>query len=297
MLLEDHSDWEILYYIYDMVDELLKVISPIATQKLLVNQNNRGGRPPQLDLASVISLGIFKFALGVEDTKHYHRILLWHYNDQLGKIPTYANFNRLLNQSLPWIIMILQLLMHRNKSSSEALYFIDSTSLKACENKRIFHHKVLDGIAGRGKTSMGWFYGLKLHMVCNANGDLVSMLFTPGNVDDRRPVKKLLKKLKGLVVADAGYVSATLMKELSLQGITFITDVRKSMKRLMTPTQHALLKLRQRAEIVFSNIKYRLSAVQTKARSPVGYLRRCIFACLTYLFQRSLLTESKQLTT
>ena len=130
---------------------------------------------------------------------------------------------------------------------------------------------------------MGWFFGFKLHAVCDSLGRLVSLMITSGNTDDRKFVFKLLKGLKGLCIADAGYVSKELMHALYQQGILFLTDVKKSMKRLMTDTQHAVLKLRQRIEGVFSCLKHRLKAEASIARSPLGYFSRCLYACLAFV--------------
>ena len=40
----------------------------------------------------------------------------------------------------------------------------------------------------RGKSSMGWFYGFKLHLIVNDRGELLAVQRTPGNTDDRKPV-------------------------------------------------------------------------------------------------------------
>ncbi len=294
MLLENHSEWEILYFIFDIVDTLLKHIDPLVKKKLLGNPVSKGGRPLQLSLAAIISFGIFRYVLAIHDVKHYHRHLVCHYNGELGRIPNYQNFNRLLNQALPWVIFIMQYLMQLQKQYSEGPYFIDATPLKVCGNKRIFSHKVCEGFANRGKSSMGWFFGFKLHAVVNTVGDILSMIITPGNVNDRTPVLTLLKGLKGLVVADAGYLSKKLMQELFEKDIFFITDVKKNMKRLMSKFQHTILKMRQQVEQSFSVLKYRLQAEASVARSPIGYFSRCLFACLTYMIQR-LLEKNKHL--
>ncbi|MBI2812549.1 MAG: transposase [Candidatus Melainabacteria bacterium] len=97
-----------------------------------------------------------------------------------------------------------------------------------------------------------------------------------------------MKGLKGLCIADAGYVSKKLMQELYQQGLLLLTDVRNSMKRLMTEAQHALLKQRQRIEGVFSCLKHRLKAEASIARSPLGYLSRCLYACLTFALSKEL---------
>jgi hypothetical protein len=90
--------------------------------------------------------------------------------------------------------------------------FIDSTALLACDNHRIHTHKVLAEFAQRGKGSMGWFYGFKLHLVINECGELLACQITPGNVDDRTPVPTLCKRLFRKLIADRGYVSQPLFE-------------------------------------------------------------------------------------
>ena len=295
MLLANCNEWETLYHIFDQVDNLLKAMSTSLKRKLLSDLRPKGGRPSGLSLAAILAFGIFRFATGVKDIKHYHRKLLSSYSQELGRIPNYGNFNTLMNQATPYVIFLLEWIMYCNRSQETGLYFLDSSPLKVCENKRIFDHRVCEGLAKRGKSSMGWFFGFKLHAVCDSLGRLVSLLITPGNTDDRKFAFKLLKGLKGLCIADAGYVSRKLMHELYEQGLLLLTDVRNSMKRLMSEAQHAVLKLRQRIEGVFSVLKHRLKAEASIARSPLGYLSRCLYACLAFALSKSV--EMKALLT
>src|SRR3989338_11427967 len=108
------------------------------------------------------------------------------------------------------------------------LYYIDSTTLLVCHNKRIYRNKVFKGIAERSKSTMGWFYGFKLHIVINHQGELMSFCLTKGNVDDRAVVRKLMANLKGLGAGDKGYLGKD---DLAKHDLKFITKVRKSMKK------------------------------------------------------------------
>ncbi len=76
-----------------------------------------------------------------------------------------------------------------------------------CDNLRIHRHKVFDGIAERGKTSTGWFFGFKLHLIINHLGEILSFRLTPGNTDDRKPLPELIKDLSGCLYADKGYLT------------------------------------------------------------------------------------------
>jgi hypothetical protein len=92
--------------------------------------------------------------------------------------------------------------------------FVDATSIAICHNRRIESNKVFRGLANRGKTSVGWFYGFKVHLVINDSGELLGVMITAGNVDDRKPVPAMTKKLFGKFFGDRGYISQKLFEEL-----------------------------------------------------------------------------------
>ena len=94
--------------------------------------------------------------------------------------------------------------------------FIDSTTLDVCDTHRIYSHKVFKDLAQRGKSSTGWFYGFKLHLVINDMGEILSVCLTSGNVDDRDwdVIARLTKELYGKLFADRGYLSQKLFEKL-----------------------------------------------------------------------------------
>ena len=99
--------------------------------------------------------------------------------------------------------------------SCRGISFVDATKLSVCHNRRIKRHKVFEGIAQRGKTSMGWFYGFKLHAIINHHGELLSIRVTPGNIDDREPLRQgLANDIFGKLFGDRGYVSQDLKDKL-----------------------------------------------------------------------------------
>jgi hypothetical protein len=106
--------------------------------------------------------------------------------------------------------------------------FIDSTSLAVCHNARIHQHRVFAGRAARGKTSVGWFYGFNLHLVVNDLGELLAFCRTPGNVDDFKPVPKLVSRLFGKLFGDKSYLSQPLAQHLLvIHGLYLFTKLRK----------------------------------------------------------------------
>ena len=62
--------------------------------------------------------------------------------------------------------------------------FIDSTPIRVCKNKRIKRNKVFVGLTQVGKSTMGYFFGVKLHIVINDKGELLNFVISPGNIDD-----------------------------------------------------------------------------------------------------------------
>jgi hypothetical protein len=73
-----------------------------------------------------------------------------------------------------------------------------------------------------------WFYGFKLHLVINDEGELLGVKITAGNVDDRDPVPELARALFGKLFGDRGYISQALFEQLWEQGVQLITKLRKT---------------------------------------------------------------------
>jgi hypothetical protein len=115
--------------------------------------------------------------------------------------------------------------------------FVDSTRIAVCHNKRIFNRKVFKEIAKRGKSTMDWFYGFKLHFACNDKGEILSFCLTPGNIDDRNPktIKTLTGKLFGKLFADRGSISQPLFEMLFNDGVHIVTGIKSNMKNCPMP--------------------------------------------------------------
>ena len=137
-------------------------------------------------------------------------------------------------------------ILYALRGCCSGISFIDSTSLEVCHIKRASSNRVFKGLARKGKTTKGWFYGLKLHLVINEYGELLSWVLTPGNVNDRVPIFQLLKELFGKLFGDRGYISQELADQLLEIGIQMITKLKKNMKKkLMHMIKKLLLKKRR----------------------------------------------------
>ena len=93
------------------------------------------------------------------------------------------------------------------KAQHSQYLWIDSTTLPVCKNQRIQRHKSLAKIASRGKSSMGWFYSCKLHIVMNQFDEIVSSGLSNGHVADIKMVEQLAECLQAKLYAGRGYIS------------------------------------------------------------------------------------------
>ncbi len=165
--------------------------------------------------------------------------------------------------------------------------FIDSTALAVCKNPRIHAHRVFAGLAARGKTSTGWFFGFKLHLIFNDRGELLNLLLTPGNVDDRQPVPTMVHKLFGKLFADKGYSSKALQEELRRTfRVQLVTGVRSNMKNaLMSLMDKLLLRKRAIIETIIDQLKNVSHIEHSRHRSPVNFLVNLLCGLIAYCRQ------------
>lgn len=271
------SEQEKLIFLYCFIDDLLKQIQ--KNSPFLKIKGGRHGRNRNLTLVEIIALGIFRMIVNLPTVKDYHKFLVAHYSDYFD-LPNYQNFNAYLNDVAPYIVMVLNIMVIFVRKKGARIHFMDSTPLQVCKNKRISSHKVAKSLAERGKSTIGWFYGFKLHVICNEIGELESIKLTPGNVYDGHMVDEMDCDILGKIIADAGYVGVKPDREQ----YHFINSVRKNMKKLMTTDQHYLLKRRQMIESVFSVLKERLGIVTSLARSLNGLFSRYALCLLSYFF-------------
>ena len=164
--------------------------------------------------------------------------------------------------------------------------FIDSTPLSVCHNRRIGRHQVFAEAARRGKSSMGWFYGFKLHLIVNDQGELLALQLTPGNTDDRKPVPQMTKKLWGKLVCDRGYPSQVLFEQLFAQGLQLITPIRKNMQnRLVVLEDKLLTRKRFVIETIVDQHKNISQIEHSRHRSTTNFSVTPVAGLIAYTWQ------------
>lgn len=205
-----------------------------------------------------------------------------HLTGEFPRLVSYPRFVALIPQMMLPMLAYLQ----SRFGACTGISFIDSTSLEVCDPKRIRGHRVFAADAKRGKTSMGWFFGFKLHLAVNDHGELLACCLTPGNVDDRVPVAGMVKHLRGKLFGDRGYISAPLMQLLFEQGLQLITRLRKNMKNHLMPLSDKLL-LRKRViiESIIDQLKNISQIEHSRHRSPTNFVVHVIAGLLAYCHQ------------
>jgi hypothetical protein len=253
-------------------------------EKILLTESRRKRRKAcRLCMSEVMTIVIlFHFSRYRTFKDYYQKQVLTSYRHYFPHLVSYSRFVELMQAcSVP-----LALFMCRQRlQQTQGVAFIDSTALAVCENARIHQHRVFAGQAQRGKTSTGWFFGFKLHLVINHQGEIVSFCLTTGNTDDRKPVELLTRKLWGRLFADKGYISQSLKERLKDKGVELITKLRKNMKQQLLPLFDQLM-LRKRALIESVNdfLKNTCQIQHTRHRSKNNWLVNLISGLVAYSF-------------
>ena len=187
---------------------------------------------------------------------------------------------------MPRLFAPLMVLLHGLSGAQTGIYFADATKLAVCHNRRIHRHKVFDGLAARGKTSMGWFFGLKLHVVINHKGQIMALKITPGNTADSTVLDQMTRHLAGKLYADKGYIGQDLFKTLWQRGLHLITGIRRNMRNYLMPMADKIM-LRKRfvIETVLDTLKSEMGLEHSRHRSPVNAMVHVLSCLLAYAFR------------
>ena len=272
-----------LLEIFCDVDDFCQHFEPQWQQFQLGNGLRKRRRKCGLCLSEIMTIIINFHQSNYRTFKGYY---LYHVKAHLHQgfpgLVSYSRFVRLMAQA--FVPLTLYFLTRRGQCTG--ISFVDSTPIKVCHNRRIQRHKVFAGIAARGKSTMGWFYGFKLHLVVNDHGEILSFQLTPGNVDDRQPVPILTNDLFGKLFADKGYLSQNLFEELLQKNVQLITGVRKNMKNRLLPLADKLL-LRKRSiiETINDQLKNISQIEHSRHRSFTNFLVNLLAGLLAYTFQ------------
>lgn len=243
------------------------------------SRKKKTGPKNSLNLSEVVTILIGFHQSSFDCFKHYYQeIILQHHFDDF-RLVSYEHFTRLIGFALPFLTLLLDSLFEK----CDGISFVDSTSIAVCENYRIYSHKVFQGFATRSKTTKGWFYGLKLHLIINLEGSIVKASFSSGNKDDRKHFCSMTEGVFGKVFGDKGYLSRQIFSDLWDENIQLITGIKRGMKNiLMSITDKLLLLKRVLIETVIGRIKLLDKFEHTRHRSPINALSHMVSSLINY---------------
>ena len=275
----------LLTSIFYHVDNFCNDLDKMLMEKSIESTKKRGPKG-QLSLSEIMTIVIFFHHSKVRTFKDYYQIYIkGMIRSAFPLAPSYNRFVEIMSSCLmPMYIFLTSCRL----GVVTGISFIDSTSLAVCHNRRIRSNKVFKNIAARGKTSTGWFYGFKLHLVINEYGEIIAFDITPGNCDDRNPktMGRLTKKLWGKLFGDKGYISANLFKCLYSKGITLFTKLKKGMKNVLIDfTDKLMLRKRGVIESVNEILKSCCQIEHSRHRSPTNFLVNLIAGLVAYSFR------------
>jgi hypothetical protein len=273
---------ESLLELFCDVDDFCQAFMPVWTRQLLKSGQKQRQRARSLQLSEIMTILIAFHQSHYRDFKAY-------YCEQVLKnwrleFPGLVSYTRFVEYTPSAVVPLWVYLRMCCLGECTGISFVDSTSLDVCLNQRIHYHKVFAGLAARGKTSMGWFFGFKLHLVVNDRGELLQFCITPGNVDDRKPVPRLAKNLFGKLFGDKGYISKQLAETLrEMFDLQLITKLRYNMKnQLMALSDRILLRRRAIVETIIDQLKNISQIEHSRHRSVPNFFVNVLCGLIAY---------------
>jgi hypothetical protein len=273
-----------LLELFVSVDDFCQIFLPKWEAQQVEEGSKKRLRRGQLSVSEIMTILVYFHQSQYRTFKAYYTE---HVCQHLYKeFPNRVSYERFVTL-IPSVFGPLSAYLSSLYGQCHGISFIDSTALNVCDNHRIHNHKVFAGFADRGKGSMGWFYGFKLHLVVNDRGELLACQITPASTDDRKPVPDLCQRLFGKLIADRGYISQALFEQLlETFNLQLITKIRKNMKNRLMPWIDKLL-LRKRAiiESIIDQLKNISQIEHTRHRSPINAFINIIAGLIAYCHQ------------
>lgn len=271
---------ESLTELFCLMDDFCQGFEPVFERHLVADGKRKRRRKAGLTLSELMTLVVLFHQVRFRQFKLFYTGYVKRFLAR--EFPGLPSYQRCV-ELMPRCAMALAALFDQLKGDCSGVSIADSTAIAVCNNRRIARHRVFRDKAARGKTSMGWFFGFKLHAVINHCGELLRIKLTPGNVDDRKPLPDLCAGLFGKLYADKGYLAKALSQTLKAQGIELITKVRKNMKPVThSPFDDAILKQRNLIETVFDQLKNRCHIEHSRHRSVANFVVNLLAGVIAY---------------
>lgn len=275
-----------LVEMFCVVDDYCQAYERAEARQVLGERKGKPGRKCGLVASEIITIVLCFHQSHYRTFKDYYVEKVaqgeQEWKDAFPGLVSYSRFVELM----PKVVLPLFGFLLSRMGKGTGIAFADSTTLSVCHPKRIQRHKVFAGVAQRGKSSMGWFFGFKLHLIVNECGQLLAFWLTPGNTDDRQPIPQMTHGLWGKLFGDKGYLSQPLFEQLFQKGLQLVTPRRKNMSnRLIALHDKLWLRKRSIIETINDQLKNIQQVDHSRHRSHANFLVNLLAGLLAYTFQ------------
>ncbi len=265
------------------IDDFCLVFEEKMKSGLISSQSQKRNRKSRLCLSEVMTIIVHFHQSSYRNFQdYYQKNILKHYHEYF---PCLVSYNRFI-ELMPHTLIPLIFYLNSRKGECTGISFIDSMGIPICHKKRAKRNKVFRGLSGWGKSSVDWYFGFKLHLIINDQGELLAFQVTPGNIDDRKPVPTLAQNLWGRLFGDKGYISKNLFQELMENNIKLITPFKKNMNnRLVELWDKLMLRKRALIETVNDQLQNISQLVHSRHRSIPNFMVNIIAGLIAYTWQ------------
>lgn len=246
---------------------------------------NAPKRKPRMSDSEVITLMVLFHLGGFRNMKHFYlHYVQKHLRSEFPDTVSYNRFTELMQKAvLPMALFLKTCCL----GEATGISFVDSTPIRVCKTKRIKRNKVFRDTATVGRSTVGWFFGFKLHLVVNDKGEILNFVITQGNVDDGEPLKneRFLDRIKGKLYGDKGYLSKELTNILFVNGLHLVTNIRNNMKNcLMEMKDKIMLRKRSVIETINDELKNMCQVEHSRHRSFGNFITNLLSGLIAYSF-------------
>jgi hypothetical protein len=241
----------------------------------------KGGRPSILSVSEMVTICLLGQVYEIPCIKRLYELVRDCFASEFN-LPCYKSFVVGMNSVSRYLLLFINSLLSLRNTTCGDVCFIDGTKIEVCKIYREKRHRTMKKLATKSKSTTGWWYGLKLHTICDRNGNLMKLRITTATVGEREVLSSFMDELHdSIIVGDAGYVSSELDTKANKNNNILLTAKRKNMKTMAEDWQNKAMNMRSRIETVFDVLKERYNLVTSLPRSINGYLAhyiRCLFS-------------------
>ena len=252
----------------------LLLISVYCTADDLLPVRPRNARRKLTD-AEVVTLCIAQVLMGIPSDRRFLRAARRQLGHLFRTLPTQDALHKRrarLAETIEWLVGVFA---SRSPGYGDDLVLLDSTPVECGRSLETTRRSRLAEICGYGysRSHSRYFWGMRLHLVCAADGTPRAIALVGADRGEREVALKILPQtLRGgeTIVCDKGYAGQEFASTLAALGATVVRPARRN------EPDHGvhLAPIRQRIESVFHTCKDLLSLERHGARTPRNLFAR-----------------------